>query len=179
MTDGWHINGYRVELLAQAVDDIRKLHKKDPQIARLVVKKIIHIAKNPHAGNLLGGDLLNFRKITVGDNHWRIVWRVYESEKRIEYSVVWGVGARANQEIYKTIKKRIAELGDAPETLQLRNALELMNPKSVQDRLNETKSESIEDLQQKLVVVAGVPAELASLLDFEIAKAVWRAYLMQ
>ena len=179
MNHGWHINGYRIELLTESVQDIKKLHKKDPQISRLVLKKIIHIAKNPKAGNLLGGDLLNFRKITVGDNHWRIVWRVYESEKRIEYSVIWGVGARSNQESYKTIKKRIAELGDTPETLQLRNALELMNPKTVKDRLNESKDESVEDIQQKLIEVAGMPADLASLLDLELAKAVWRTYLKQ
>jgi mRNA interferase RelE/StbE len=179
VSDLWHINGYRLEILIEAIRDIEKFHKKDPQISRLVTKKIIYIAKNPLAGKRLHGDLLNFRKITVGDNHWRIVWRVYESEKRIEYSVIWGVGARANEEIYKIIRKRIAELGDNPETVKLRDALELMNPKTIKERFKHSREDSIADLQGKLVEVAGIPSELVSKLDVELAKALWRTYLKQ
>ncbi|MCX6403324.1 MAG: hypothetical protein NT032_05350, partial [Actinobacteria bacterium] len=149
------------------------------QIVRLVTKKIIEIAKAPYVGKSLHGDLLNFRKIKVGNNHWRIVWRVYESEKRIEYSVVWGVGARAKEEIYKTVKKRIVELGEDPETLQLKNALEVMNPRTLRDRMETSQEESIEAIHQKLIQVAGIPANLASKLEVKLAKELWRAFLKQ
>jgi mRNA interferase RelE/StbE len=179
VTDGWHINGYHVQLIRDAVEDIKNLYKKDPQIVRLVTKKIIQIAKEPYAGKSLHGDLLNFRKITVGNNHWRIVWRVYESEKRIEYSVVWGVGPRSNEEIYKTVKKRIIELGEDPETIHLKKALEVMNPRTLKDRMENSQEESIEAIHHKLIQVAGIPADFASKLELKLAKELWRAFLKQ
>ncbi len=97
----------RVRFLPGAIDDLRALERRDPQIVRLVFAKILLINENPYAGEPLLGGLVGFRKLVIGDRHWRIVWRIAD-DGGIEIAEVWGVGARQRAAIYAEIEERLA-----------------------------------------------------------------------
>ncbi len=65
-----------VRLTEPAVEDLARLVRLDPQVARQALKKMILLERDPEAGEPLLGALIGFRKLIVGDRHWRIVWRV-------------------------------------------------------------------------------------------------------
>lgn len=103
----------RVRLTEAAVQDLHRLHRKDPQILRAVFAKMILLERNTEAGEPLLGALVGFRKLVVGDRHWRIVWRRTTDEAHqptLEVAEVWAAGARADSEIYEELRQRIASL---------------------------------------------------------------------
>lgn len=117
MTDG---PGRRcvVRLTDGAVDDLRRLHKKDPRIVRAAFTKMLLLERSPDAGEPLLGPLVGFRKLVVGDRDWRIIWRVTrdaDGTTVLEVSEVWAVGARADSEVYAELRERLERMGDAPE----------------------------------------------------------------
>lgn len=61
-----------VRLTEPAVDDLRELYRKDPQIVRWCFKKMLLLESSPEAGEPLVGGLIGFRKLVVGDRDWRI-----------------------------------------------------------------------------------------------------------
>lgn len=71
-----------VRLTEDAVSDLHRLHKKDPQIVRSVFKKMLLLEKSPEAGEPLLGALVGFRKLVVGDRDWRIVMAHYRRRVR-------------------------------------------------------------------------------------------------
>jgi mRNA interferase RelE/StbE len=66
----------QVRLIEPAAHDLTMLVRSDPQIVRQVLKRLLYIERNPTVGDPLLGDLIGYRKLTVGDRHWRIIWRV-------------------------------------------------------------------------------------------------------
>ena len=64
-----------VRLTEDAIADLHRLHRKDPQIVRWAFKKMLLLERSVDAGEPLLGDLIGFRKLVVGDRDWRIVWR--------------------------------------------------------------------------------------------------------
>jgi len=48
-----------------AIDDLRRL---GPDIVPNILKKVLLLETNPHAGQPLGGELTGFRKLVVGNN---------------------------------------------------------------------------------------------------------------
>src|SRR6478672_12157559 len=91
------VPGCVVRLTDCAVDDLQALFKADPQIVRWALKKMIQLKRDPHAGDPLLGGLIGYRKITVGDRDWRVVWRVEQDDVGaylIEVAEVWAVGYR-------------------------------------------------------------------------------------
>lgn len=102
-----------VRLTEDAVSDLFRLKKKDPSILRAVFKKMLLLERSPLAGEPLLGALVGFRKLVVGDRHYRIVWRVKEEPGGptvLEISEVWAVGVRSDSEVYEEMKGRIAKL---------------------------------------------------------------------
>lgn len=117
---------YIVRLTEDAVLDLHRLHKKDPQIVRSVFKKMLLLEKSPESGEPLLGALVGFRKLVVGDRDWRIVWRVTEDASGhpiLDISEVWAIGARSDGEVYEELTSRVARMGDGPKIQPLKDVI--------------------------------------------------------
>lgn len=115
-----------VRLTEDAVSDLHRLHKKDPQIVRAVLKKILLLEKSPEAGEPLLGALVGFRKLVVGDRDWRIVWRITEDAcgmPILDISEIWAVGARSDGEVYDELTSRVTRMGNNPKIRPLKDVI--------------------------------------------------------
>lgn len=122
------VPGCVVRLTDDAVEDLQDLFKADPQIVRWALKKMIQLERDPDAGDPLLGGLIGYRKITIGDRHWRVVWRIQQDETGdylIEVAEVWAVGYRKDSEVYAEIRQRVANAGSSTKTKALSEVLEL------------------------------------------------------
>jgi mRNA interferase RelE/StbE len=164
-----------VVFLDAAVDDLRRL---GPAVVPKVLKKIRILFDDPGAGHPLGGELTGFRKLVVGRNHWRIVYRVVE-DGTVEICEIWCVGARSDAEVYAEASARVA--GASGPAADLRRLAEVI------DRLGrlaggvlvaaEPSGEPVPDwLAQRLVHTAGIPPEKVAALDLEQAVDLWTAF---
>jgi len=118
-----------VRLTDPAFADLQRLIGKDPQIVRWAVKKMLLIERNPNAGVPLLGSLVGWRKLTVGDRNWRIVWRVTKDASgstTITIGEIWAVGARSDDEVYAEMRARVESLGSSPTTQSLASVVELL-----------------------------------------------------
>jgi mRNA interferase RelE/StbE len=88
-----------------AIDDLRRI---GPSAVPKVLKKVLLLLESPKAGYPLGGDLTGFRKLVVGRNTWRIVYRLVD-DKTVEICEVWAVGARADAEVYAEATARVRD----------------------------------------------------------------------
>lgn len=116
-----------VRLIEPAFEDLRALLRLDPQIVRWAVKKMLHLERDPEAGAELHGKLIGWRKLTVSNRDWRIVWRVASDESGtliVDVAEVWAVGARADSEVYEEMRSRVAALPPAPRTVTLSEVIE-------------------------------------------------------
>lgn len=117
---------HRVTLTEAAIEDLHVLHRKDPQILRHVIKKILLLERSAFAGEPLRGALVGFRKLTVGNRTWRIIWRVITETNgtlSVDIAEVWAAGAREESAVYTEITSRIKSLSTDPKTLPLTDAL--------------------------------------------------------
>jgi mRNA interferase RelE/StbE len=99
----------RVELLDEAVADLAKLSEggKLP----LFLKKLVEIEKNgAQAGAPLRKGLVGWRKLTVGNRNWRIVFRV---DGAGEVATVCVIGDREDEECYHEASRRAKEADHA------------------------------------------------------------------
>jgi mRNA interferase RelE/StbE len=104
-----------------ALDDLRKI---GPSAVPKVLRKILLLLDSPAAGYPLGGELTGFRKLVVGRNTWRIVYRLVD-DKAIEICEIWAVGARADAEVYaEAIARARAAAGRRPEFQVLADVIE-------------------------------------------------------
>jgi len=111
-----------VRLTDPAVEDLRRLLKHDPQIVRWALKKMLLLERDPEAGRELLGALIGWRKLTVADRDWRVVWRVTYDDAGaviVDVAEVWAVGARSDKEVYREMEQRVAGLPDSPQTQAL------------------------------------------------------------
>lgn len=90
-----------------AIDDLRRI---GPSAVPRVLRKILMLVDSPRAGYPLGGDLSGFRKLVVGRNTRRVVYRVVD-DKSIEICEVWAAGARADAEVYAEATARVRDAG--------------------------------------------------------------------
>lgn len=156
-----------------AIDDLRRL---GPDVVPKVLKKILILHDDPAAGQPLGGPLTGFRKLVVGRNHWRIVYRVTD-DGVVEICEVWCIGARAEAEVYAEAMSRVAGTG-SPELQRLVDVIErlgrLAGDVVVED---EPPGEPVPDwLAQRLIHTAGMPPEKVAALDLERAVDFWTAF---
>src|SRR3954469_4227713 len=104
-----------------AIDDLRRI---GPDAVPKVLKKILLLLENPEAGYPLGGELTGFRKLVVGRNTWRVVYRITD-DKSVEICEIWAVGERADGEVYAEATARVrAAGGDRPEVVRLGQVIE-------------------------------------------------------
>ena len=142
-----------VRLTEDAVADLHRLSKKDPQIVRTVFKKMLLLERSTNAGEPLLGALIGFRKLVVGDRDWRIVWRVTadaDGTPILDISEIWAVGVRSDSEIYEELKARIARIGDDPKLQPLKDVITQMGRlyESVVTATEPTKKSSLPDWLQ-------------------------------
>jgi mRNA interferase RelE/StbE len=118
-----------VRLTEGAIDDLHRLNQRNREAVRWCLKKILLLERDPEAGEGLLGNLIGFRKLTVGDRHWRIVWRVTHDVTGpaiVDVAEVWAAGARSDSEVYTEVENRIATLGSSPATQALSDVLAIL-----------------------------------------------------
>lgn len=175
--------GCLVRLTEDAVEDLQTLFKADPQIVRWALKKMIQIERNPNAGAPLLGGLIGYRKITVGDRDWRVVWRVVQDDARdfrVEVAEVWAVGYRKDNEVYEEIRQRVADAGSSPRTKALTEILELF-AKQASDLTATPEPEKPEPvpkwLTDALLYVVHLPASQVQEMTLEEAEMAWTDHI--
>jgi mRNA interferase RelE/StbE len=92
----------RVELLDDAVVDLAR--QAESGKLKLFFKKLLEIEqKGAEAGEPLGRDLVGWRKITVGNRNWRMVFRVDRDEA---VATICVIGDREDGLCYEEAKRR-------------------------------------------------------------------------
>lgn len=177
------ISGCVVRLTSAAVDDLRDLFKADPQIVRWALKKMIQLERDPNSGDPLLGGLIGYRKITVGDRDWRVVWRVEQDEVGnylIDVAEVWAVGYRKDSEVYTEIKQRIADAGSTPKTKALSEVLELFakQGRNLTATPEPDKPEPVPKwLTEALLYVVRIPASRVEAMSLGQAEKAWTDHI--
>jgi mRNA interferase RelE/StbE len=159
--------------------------RKDPQIARWALKKMLQLESDPEAGQPLLGELVGWRKISVGNRDWRIVWRVTNDEAGgviIDVAEVWAAGARSDGEVYNEMTERVQTLPDSPHTTALAELIEKLG--KVANGLAATPEPAQDDdrqpipswLRTRLIDQANLPAATVDALTLEEAVDRWTAW---
>ena len=171
-----------VRLTEPAFNDLKDLLRADPQIVRWALKKMIHLEKNPEAGELLHGALIGWRKLVVGDRDWRVVWRVTHDQHDtiiVDVAEVWAIGARSDGAVYAEMTERAKNLPSGPRTLALAEVIERLG-KAGSGLTAQGEAPSTSDLPDwlidRLVEQAGLPAETVAQLTLEQAFDAWTAW---
>jgi mRNA interferase RelE/StbE len=160
----------------EAIDDLRRL---GPDVVPKVLKKIRILFSDPEAGHPLGGLLTSFRKLVVGRNHWRIVYRLTK-DGTVEICEVWCVGARSDAEVYAEAASRVAEATDQrPAVRRLADVIDRLGRLAGHVVVEqEPRSEPVPDwLAERLVHTAGVAPEKVAALNLEQAVDLWTAFI--
>lgn len=96
----------RVELIDEAAADLAK-HAESGKL-KAFFKKLLEIEANgSQAGEPLGRDLVGWRKLTVGNRDWRIVFRVDKAET---VATICVIGDRDDGACYEEAKRRADRL---------------------------------------------------------------------
>lgn len=155
-----------------AIDDLRRI---GPDAVPQVLKKLLLLERDSEAGYPLGGELTGFRKLVVGRNTWRIVYRVTD-DKQIEICQVWAVGSRADAQVYAEAAQRVRDASDAsPVTRRLTIVLEYLGkpPGASQPAVEEPREPVPDWLADRLVHTVGMSREEVAALDLEKAVDLW------
>lgn len=154
-----------------AVDDLRRI---GPSAVPLVLKKIALLETDPFAGLPLGDQLTGFRKLVVGRNTWRIVYRVLESE--IEVCEVWAIGLRHDGEVYAEASGRVTQSVN-PEIVTLAGVLERLGRVAGIEAPAEPMRTPVPDwLAERLVRTAGLEPHVIAAMDADQAMDAWTAF---
>ncbi|MDX3657096.1 type II toxin-antitoxin system RelE/ParE family toxin [Streptomyces sp. ID05-26A] len=159
-----------------AIDDLRRL---GPDVVPKVLKKIQILFDDPGAGHPLGGELTGFRKLVVGRNHWRVVYRI-ASDGAVEVCEVWCVGVRSDAEVYAEASARVASVAEEGSTLaRLADVISRLGRLAGGVAVEQTAPrEPVPDwLAQRLVHTAGIPLEQVAALSLEQAVDLWAAFM--
>lgn len=98
-----------VQLIDDALADLERLAETGK--LKSFLRKLIEIEKKgSQAGVALGRDLASWRKSTVGDRNWRIVFRVDPQET---VATVCVIGDREDEACYRQAQKRASNLKSA------------------------------------------------------------------
>jgi mRNA interferase RelE/StbE len=100
----------RVVLTDDAKEDLRDL---DGAARKLIARKLRQFEDEPEKrgaplGSRSSSNLTTFRKIVVGDRDYRIVYRV---EPDGTVCVMWVIGKRSDDEVYKAALARLKKVG--------------------------------------------------------------------
>ncbi len=159
-----------------AIDDLRRI---GPDAVPKVLKKVLILLDSPDAGYPLGGELTGYRKLVVGRNTWRIVYRVVD-QKQIEICEVWAVGARADAEVYAEAVARVrAASGQRPEISKLADVIERLGKLSggVTAPAEPARDPVPDWLAARLIHTAGMAPQDVAALSLEKAVDRWAEYI--
>jgi mRNA interferase RelE/StbE len=159
-----------------AIDDLRRL---GPDAVPKVLKKILLLIDDAGAGYPLGGELTGFRKLVVGRNTWRIIYRISD-DKAVEICEIWAVGARADVEVYREATARLRAAGPGrPELMDLADVVERLGRLAGEVAVMQPRtSEPVPDwLADRLIFTAGIKREEVAALDLQQAVDLWTAYM--
>lgn len=175
-----------VRLTDDAVEDLERLmHRGDPQVVRWALKKMIHLEQNPEAGDALLGGLLGWRKITVGDRIWRLIWRVTHDDGGaviVDVAEIWAFGARSDAEVYAEMNARIATAPQTPHTQALTDVLATLG--RLTDNIEAIPEAAAPEtppkwLLEALFYVVRLPAARVESMTREDAEQAWLDYTTQ
>jgi mRNA interferase RelE/StbE len=167
-----------------AIEDLFALQKKNRPALKWAMKKFLLIERNPEAGAPLGGGLHGYRKLTVGDRDWRIVWRVTFDETEhliVDVGEIWAVGARKDSEVYDEMRRRVAALPEGPQTKTFEEVLTMLEASLTKKRRPAASSPTDDALAptwlvDDLVNLAGYARSDVEVLTERQAMAAWVAY---
>ncbi len=171
--------GAHVRFTDAAMEDLKRLRKKDPQTVRSILKKCLLIEKNPYAGKALLGDLVGYRRLVVGNRDWRIVWQVIEaSGLSVDIAEIWAAGARADDDVYREMKERIAGMPDTALTSSLREVAEVFAPGAGIRSTHESVDDPIPQwLRTRLIHTAGLHHDRLDGMSGEEAMRLWEQFM--
>jgi len=184
---GRHPLATRTELrfTDDAIDDLIQLQKKNRPALEWAMKKFLVIERNPEAGEPLGAPLAGFRKLTISDRDWRVVWRITSDDSGttvVDIGEIWAVGARKDSEVYQGMRARLNALPQDSQTKTLAEVLELLEAKSKHKKRSPGPTDEVEDVAAEpwqvadLVNHAGYPEELARQLTRDEARREWEEF---
>ena len=170
-----------VRFIDAAIEDLEGLTKKNLHLLRSLMKKFLYMERNPMVGEPLLGDLIGWRKIKVGDRHWRIIWRVIidsDGHQVIEVAEIWAIGARSDNEIYKEVRTRLKTLPKNQDTKSLEEVVVIL---SKVDSLGSDKKPTQEELPQwlveKLSKILKLPIEKIQKMEPQKAISLWEEHI--
>lgn len=155
------------------------MRQGDPQVVRWALKKMIHLEQNPEAGDALLGGLLGWRKITVGDRDWRLVWRVTHDDTGaivVDVAEIWAFGARSDAEVYREMEARISTAPRTSHTAALADVLVTLG--RLTDDIEATPEPTAPEpppkwLRESLLYVVRLPVDQVDAMDRSEAEQVW------
>jgi mRNA interferase RelE/StbE len=161
------------------VEDLRVLLKRDPQIVRWALKKMLLLERDPEAGEALRGGLIGWRKLTVSDRDWRVIWRVTHDESGrvvVDVAEVWAVGARSDAEVYAEMAERVSTLGKTPLAHAISDVMARLG-KAGTGLYATPEPEAVSDLPdwlvRRLTRQAGLPEDEVRSMSLEEAFDAW------
>jgi mRNA interferase RelE/StbE len=184
---GRHPSAHHAELrfTDAAIDDLVAVQKRNRPALTWAMKKFLLIERNPEAGAPLGGGLHGYRKLTVGDRDWRIVWRVTSDDTGqliVDIGEIWAVGARKDSEVYTEMRRRVAALHEGPQTKTFEEVLALLEASLTKKRRPAPSHPTTDDtpaptwLVDDLVNLAGYARSDVEALTERQAMSAWVAY---
>jgi len=171
-----------VWLTDAAVEDI---HRLDGAALVWALKKMLLLETDPQAGEPLVGSLIGYRKLVVGDRHWRLIWRVLHDDRGgivIEIAEVWAVAARSDAQVYAELEARVESLPDGPARRSLRDVVTELGKraKGVDPRPPLVPAAAPEPwLVERLVHTAGLGRRDVEAMTSEQAVDAWTEYVMR
>jgi mRNA interferase RelE/StbE len=167
-----------ITFTSAAIDDLRRI---GPDAVPKVLKKVLLLADDAEAGYPLGGALTGFRKLVVGRNTWRVVYRITDA-KEIEICEVWAVGERADAEVYREARARLHNAGsERLELVPLAKVVEQLGRLAGDITVGQPPPrEPVPGwLADRLIFTAGIPREQVAALDLQQAVDIWSAYMTE
>lgn len=164
-----------IRFTAAAVDDLRRI---GPSAVPRVLRKILLLDVDVEAGYPLGGALTGFRKLVVGRNTWRVVYRIVD--RAIEICEIWAIGERADAEVYEEALARLRAAGSTrPEVIQLSKVVEQLGTLAGDVVVGQVEPrQPVPDwLADRLVFTAGMSREAVAALDLQQAVDLWSAFV--
>jgi mRNA interferase RelE/StbE len=170
-----------VQFIQPAIEDLLRLSKKNKELLRQVLKKILLIERNPFAGHPLLGGFIGWRKLTVGDRHWRIIWRTHTDELGaviIEIAEIWAIGARADSKIYKELRDRLDTLAPNQKVQSLREVIAFLGHGEMPLKDSAIREPVPPWLANRLLKNLHISQAEIDLMDAEGAMSIWENYLI-
>lgn len=171
----------QVWLTDPAIGDLRAL---DGSALIWALKKMLLLERNPLAGEPLGSGLTGWRKLVVGDRHWRVIWRPItepSGDVIVEIAEVRAIGPRSDSKVYEEMAARLTRMGDSPTRTSLQKVIDRLGVKAavVANPLAAVRNRPETWLIERLVHTAGIDRARACEMTSEQAVDAWTEYVLR